>query len=347
MVVAVPAERYLPPIVVKHLTWTEFESVVASPVLRRDLADAGGSAIVVSGVTGGLEDRLASLARSIPAVVVLDADLVALGPAAAVADVVASGDDLAAVIAGVEANPVSAVAAALLLRGSEERTIADGLAAESAVYSTLQSGPEFARWRADRPTRAPRPPTGPVVRAERRGAQLTITLQRPEARNALDARLRDELWEALLVAAADPSVNVTLRGEGPDFCSGGDLDEFGSRADPATGHLVRLARSLGGLMAEIADRVTVELHGSCFGSGIELPAFAGRVRAQPDTVIALPELSLGLVPGAGGTVSLPRRIGRHRTALLTLSGRPVDAATALSWGLVDELTDSAPVPRPD
>jgi len=57
--------------------------------------------------------------------------------------------------------------------------------------------------------------------------------------------------------------------------------------------------------------------------------------AHPDTRFALPELALGLVPGAGGTVSLPRRVGRHRTALLGLTGAPIDAATALDWGLVD------------
>jgi enoyl-CoA hydratase/carnithine racemase len=71
------------------------------------------------------------------------------------------------------------------------------------------------------------------------------------------------------------------------------------------------------------------------GSGIELAAFADQVVAAPDTQIALPELALGLVPGAGGTVSLPRRIGRLRTAWLAFSGRTIDAEVALAWGLVD------------
>jgi enoyl-CoA hydratase/carnithine racemase len=83
--------------------------------------------------------------------------------------------------------------------------------------------------------------------------------------------------------------------------------------------------------------VTARLHGACYGSGIELPAFADRVVAASDTRIALPELGLGLIPGAGGTVSLPRRIGRHRTAWLALSGAAIDATTALGWGLVDEV----------
>ena len=87
----------------------------------------------------------------------------------------------------------------------------------------------------------------------------------------------------------------------------------------------------------IADQLHVHLHGACMGAGIEVPALAHHVIAAPDTVIALPELGLGLVPGAGGTASIPRRIGRQRTAALALSGARIDAATALAWGLVDEI----------
>jgi enoyl-CoA hydratase/carnithine racemase len=104
-----------------------------------------------------------------------------------------------------------------------------------------------------------------------------------------------------------------------------------------TAHAVRLRQSVGRAIEAVRERVVVHLHGACAGSGIELPAFAGHVIAAPDVRISLPELALGLIPGAGGTVSLPRRIGRHRTARLALTGEPVDAATALSWGLVDEL----------
>ena len=78
------------------------------------------------------------------------------------------------------------------------------------------------------------------------------------------------------------------------------------------------------------------------GAGIEVAAFAGRVVADPDAVISLPELGIGLVPGAGGTVSIPARIGRHRTALMALSTRPIPATTALEWGLVDELRPVTP-----
>jgi enoyl-CoA hydratase/carnithine racemase len=160
---------------------------------------------------------------------------------------------------------------------------------------------------------------------------------RSARRNALDAAMRDALAEAFALAAADPELRLELSGEGKDFCAGGDLDEFGSRPDPALAHLTRLTRSPARLLHTVAGRATAHLHGACLGAGIELPAFAGRVVAAPDTSIGLPEVGLGLVPGAGGTVSLPRRIGRQRTAWIGLSGMRVDARDALRWGLVDEV----------
>jgi Enoyl-CoA hydratase/isomerase len=322
---------------VQRLDWTAFTDLVASPVRRRDIGDPTGAMLVIVGpMPATLPDELVAAAAGLQAIVVADAAESAPESVTAVADVIA-GSELDAVVRGFEANPIAAGALTMLLRDSERRPVEAGLAAESAVYSTLQAGPEFAAWRRSRPVVRHAGDEGPRVTVARTGDRLEITLVRPQARNALDARMRDELWDALQIALADPGLEVRWRGEGPAFSSGGDLDEFGSRPDPATAHLVRLARSLGSVVHELADRFTVELHGACFGSGIELPAFAGRVVAAPDTAIALPEVALGLIPGAGGTVSLPRRIGRHRTLLLALSGRTLDATTALEWGLVDEV----------
>jgi hypothetical protein len=237
----------------------------------------------------------------------------------------------------VEATPIAATALVQLLRGAEGRSISDGLLLESAVYSTLQSGPEFARWRASRPRKDRVPSTEPVL-VERSGSHLTITLNRPHVRNALDRTMRDALVDAFRLVAVDDSIeNVTLRGAGRDYSSGGDLDEFGSFSDPSSAHLIRLTASIGRAIASVAARVHVELHGACMGSGIELPAFAGTIAAAEDTRIALPELGLGLVPGAGGTWSVTSRIGRHRTAELALTGRSIDAVGALEWGLIDEI----------
>ncbi len=262
-------------------------------------------------------------------------------PHAGGADVILRVGDPAVdvILATVERNPIASVALAQLLRGAEDRSVDDGLLVESAAYSALQAGPEFAAWRASRPRRQRQPDAAPVV-IERDGGRLTITLNRPQVRNALNAAIRDALVEALVLPAVDPSItDVHLRGAGSAFSTGGDLDEFGSFDNPAAAHLLRLKQSVGRSIAAVADRVTAHLHGPCMGSGVELPAFAGRVVAQPDAMFSLPEVSLGLIPGAGGTVSLPRRIGRARTALLALTGIAIDATTALHWGLVDAIDE--------
>jgi len=215
-----------------------------------------------------------------------------------------------------------------------------GLVAESSAYSVLQAGPEFARWLAARPRRERASETDAPVLVHRAGDRLELTLNRPHVRNALDRRMRDALLEALTVPMSDPSVtDVHISGAGPVFCSGGDLDEFGSFDDPARAHVVRLAASIGRAIDAVRDRVTVHLHGHCAGSGVELAAFAGTVVAASDTRCSLPEIGLGLIPGAGGTVSLTRRIGRQRMALLALSGAVIDVQTALAWGVVDEISN--------
>ena len=90
---------------------------------------------------------------------------------------------------------------------------------------------------------------------------------------------------------------------------------------------------------ELRERVTVRVQGACLGAGVEIAAFAGRVVSQPGAYFRLPELELGLIPGAGGMVSLPRRIGRWRAAYMLLSGRSIPSRTALEWGLVDEVVE--------
>jgi hypothetical protein len=138
-------------------------------------------------------------------------------------------------------HPIAATTLALLLRGQGHLSVGEGLVAESAAYSVLQSGPEFAAWRATRPPRANvEGGSGQRVKVERDDQAFRITLTRPERLNALDSRMRDELNEALTLAAASSDVaRVELRGAGAAFCAGGDLDEFGSRSDPATAHVNR------------------------------------------------------------------------------------------------------------
>ena len=216
-----------------------------------------------------------------------------------------------------------------------------GVITESLAYSTLQSGPEFARWLAERgPATVPDIPD--PVQADRDGHRLSVRFDRPQRHNAFSTDMRAALLEKLEVARVDPSITeVVLTGNGPSFCSGGDLAEFGTFEDPASAHLARTRYSPALVLDEITARLgrncRAEVHGQVLGSGLEMAAYCGWVRANPDAVLGLPELSLGLIPGAGGTVSITRRIGRWRTAYLVLSGRTIDSATALHWGLVDEV----------
>lgn len=221
-----------------------------------------------------------------------------------------------------------------------------GVITESLAYSVLQAGPEFARWLAERGTASVADPAEPVL-LRRDGDTLRLRLNRPERHNAFSTAMRAGLLDGLAVATLDDSIDeVVLSGAGPSFCAGGDLAEFGGFTDVPSAHLARTryspALALDALTARLGARCRAEIHGQVLGSGLEMAAFCGSVRAHPATVLGLPELRLGLIPGAGGTVSVTRRVGRWRTAYLVLSGRTIDAATALAWGLVDEIADGAP-----
>jgi enoyl-CoA hydratase/carnithine racemase len=312
---------------------------VYSPFAAESLSDPGGVVVLTSSdgasPDAGVRDRISSL----PCIVVA-VDRSA-GDAPELADV-APEDGVASVahiVQAVEHNPVAATTLVLCLRQGPS-SLGSALVAESAAYSVLQAGAEFSQWRTSRPIRESHPETGPAVQLVRDGHQLDVVLNRPHVRNALDRAVRDELLEGLALAAADPSLTrVVLRGVGPSFCSGGDLDEFGSFTDPAAAHMVRLTTSIGRSIDALGSRLTAVVHGPCAGSGVELPAFGARVVARPDFTATLPEVSLGLIPGAGGTASITRRIGRHRMALLALSGARIDATIASRWGLVDEVLD--------
>jgi enoyl-CoA hydratase/carnithine racemase len=283
--------------------------------------------------------RLADL--PCPSVALLPAASAPAGQAlAAVCDVVvATAEELAVVLAAITRTPLAAATLVQVLRAGAALATSEALTVESLAYATLQGGPEFAAWlRGRRPPATVPTASAPPVRIERNGTRLVITFDRPARHNAFSAAMRDGLVEALALATLDPGIaDIVLRGAGPSFCSGGDLDEFGTFPDPVTAHAVRTMRSPARLLAPIAGRVRAEVHGACIGAGIELAAFASSVTATPDAFFQLPEVAMGLVPGAGGTVSVARRIGRQRTAWLALTGHRLDAGTAQAWGLIDAI----------
>jgi hypothetical protein len=244
--------------------------------------------------------------------------------------------EVARIESAVAANPVAALTMTWLLRSGTCLPVPAAVTMESATYSTLLAGGEFRSWLAARgaPREADRSERVDVTRT---GDVLSIRLARPGRRNAVDAALRDALLEALLIAELDTSLRVLITGAGRTFSAGGDIDEFGTATDVAAAHLVRATASVGAAIWRIADRVTVRAHGVCIGAGVEVPAFASRFLAAPGTEFALPEVAMGLIPGAGGTVSIARRIGRHRTLWLALTGARVSADRAFEWGLIDAI----------
>jgi len=299
------------------------------------LLDIDECASAVFGKVADLGDSLSSLPCPVISIGRADA------PLARATDVVVERlQDAKPLIRNIEAHPLAATTLVQLLRHNEQTSIPNGLFAESLAFATLQGSGEFqAHLKKRGHTPEPAPSPEPAVRITREGDILNLLLHSPERHNSFSMAMRDGLTEGLHLLAADERLTkAIISGAGRSFCTGGDLGEFGLAEDPARAHLVRSTRHVGLLIHELASRVECHVHGACIGSGIELPAFAHRIVAAEKTFFQLPEINMGLIPGAGGTVSILRRIGRHRTAYLCLSAKRITAPTALEWGLIDSIT---------
>jgi enoyl-CoA hydratase/carnithine racemase len=231
-----------------------------------------------------------------------------------------------ALIRQIRQAPHAAAVGVQLLRSLADLPAERALPLESFCYGLLQGSAEHGAWLTSRASKAQQLPPGNLV-VERRDSVLHLIVDRPLARNAIDRALRDQLYEAFSLAALDPELHsVTLRAVGPAFSVGGDLEEFGTTRDPATAHLIRSRTSPAMALIARAEIFRAHVQGACVGAGLEMAAFAARLTATPEAWFQLPELAMGLIPGAGGCVSVPRRIGRQRTALMLLSGRRINAA---------------------
>jgi enoyl-CoA hydratase/carnithine racemase len=182
--------------------------------------------------------------------------------------------------------------------------------------------------------------TEPAVLVEHKAAVAWITLNRPKAMNAINDDLRAQLPAALRAADADPSVRViAIRGAGERaFCAGADIKEFADAPSPAQS---RIARRLGhwvDAFDEAKKPVIAAIHGYCLGGGLEM-ALACDIRiAADDASFALPEVSRGTLPGAGGTQRLSRMIGTGRALDMLISAQRINATDALRIGLITRLT---------
>jgi len=283
--------------------------------------------------------QLATRLRQLPCPVIAVGEVTAPELSRGLDVIVATPEEAAIVVRNIDANPLAAMTLVQLLRHNEDVTPEQGLFAESLAYASLQAGVEFSQaMKSVRTASRIVEPSDPVVLVDRCDDELRIALNRPHARNAYSSAMRDSLYEALQLLQLEGGLRrAIVSGEGSCFCIGGDLSEFGTVTDASTAHAIRSTRGIAQLLLQLHSRLEFHLHSACIGAGIELPAFAARVVADKSTFVQLPEIKLGLLPGAGGTVSIPRRIGRHRTAYLALSARRITAATALQWGLIDAI----------
>jgi enoyl-CoA hydratase/carnithine racemase len=174
-----------------------------------------------------------------------------------------------------------------------------------------------------------------TLRYAKRGPIATIALDRPGKLNAYDVAMRDELHAVLGAADEDPEVRViVLRGRGSSFSTGGDVSEFGSAPSPFVARAVRWQRDVWGRLLGLRAATLAAVHGFAVGGGMEMALLCDLVVASVDARFCLPETALGMIPGVGGTQTLPRRVGTGRSLDLVLRGRWLDARAAQRLGLV-------------
>jgi enoyl-CoA hydratase/carnithine racemase len=171
-----------------------------------------------------------------------------------------------------------------------------------------------------------------------------VTLNRPDSLNAFSVKMRDDLHEVLSAIKADDEVRVTvIKGSGKRaFCAGADLTEFLTAPSVIKARRIRAVRDLWRLFLSMPQPLIAALHGYVLGSGIEIALFCDIRIASNDVIFGLPEVGLGILPGAGGTQTLPRTMGIGGALDMLLTGRRIGGKEALQMGLVTRL-----VPRKD
>jgi 2-(1,2-epoxy-1,2-dihydrophenyl)acetyl-CoA isomerase len=181
------------------------------------------------------------------------------------------------------------------------------------------------------------------VEVGRDGAVMTITLNRPDVLNALDAAMHAGLREALGAAAAPDVRAVVLTGAGRGFCVGQDLAEFRDMPDVGAGLQERYHPNVRAIRA-LEKPVLAAVNGAAAGAGLSL-ACACDLRIAADSASFVPAfINIGLVPDAGGAYFLQRILGTPRAFELMSSGRRLSAAEAHAWGLVSEVVETAELP---
>jgi enoyl-CoA hydratase/carnithine racemase len=174
---------------------------------------------------------------------------------------------------------------------------------------------------------------------EKEAGIAQITLNRPQVLNAYNIQMRDELYQVLGAIKDDAEVKVAiLCGAGEKaFCAGADLSEFLTAPSLVIARQVRWERDVWGLFLSLPQPIIAALHGFVLGSGIEMALCCDIRIASDDAQFGLPEMSLGLIPAAGATQTLPRTIGRAAALETLLTNRWLKAREAYDLGLVSQI----------
>lgn len=185
----------------------------------------------------------------------------------------------------------------------------------------------------------------PILTALGADGILTITLNRPEVRNAINDAMRADLIAAFERAAADNAVKaVVLTGAGKGFCSGGDISGMRERLDAPAGEVAfnGWKRQRGthrgiSVIHDLPKPVIAALNGAAFGLGLDMALACDFIIAASGTKMSMSFIKRGLVSDGGGMYFLPRRVGLQRAKELILSARVVETEEALAIGLVDRV----------
>jgi enoyl-CoA hydratase len=167
---------------------------------------------------------------------------------------------------------------------------------------------------------------------------LTITLNRPDKLNVLNADLFDELADIFTKAGSDDAIQgVLITGNGKAFSAGADINQL-AELNAKTGlEFARKGQSIFRLLEQLGKPSLAAVNGFAFGGGCELAISATMRIAAEKAIFCQPEVKLGVIPGYGGTQRLARLIGKGRALDLCLTGRSIKADEALSFGLVSEV----------
>jgi enoyl-CoA hydratase/carnithine racemase len=182
-----------------------------------------------------------------------------------------------------------------------------------------------------------------IIYAKQNGLAY-VTLNRPQALNVYNIKMRDELYEVLGAIRDDDEVKVTVFSGAGDraFCAGADLSQFLTAPSPIIARRARWERDIWGLFLGITKPFIAALHGFVLGSGVEIALCCDIRLAAEDVQFGLPEPGLGIIPAAGGSQTLPRVIGGGKALEMLLSGRWLKAEEARKLKLVSRV-----LPRKD